>query len=225
MKRSLFITGLFATSLALTLSQADEKDGWVSLFDGKTLNGWKSNEAGESSKSGKKIEGVFTVEDGAIKVKGGRAHLFYAGDVNGAKFKNFEFKAKVKTTEGGNSGIYFHTAFQEEGWPKKGYECQVNSTHTDRRKTASLYAIKDVMDKAPSIDDEWFDYYIKVEGKKVTIKINDKVVNEYEEPADVKGHRTSEFAERIIDQGTFCFQGHDPNSTTYFKDIMVKPLK
>jgi hypothetical protein len=89
MKRLAFMTllGAAAAAAAGTLV-ADDATGWHSLFDGKTLEGWKSND---------EVPGVFTVENGAIKVKGGRAHLFYAGKVQDAKFRNFEFKAKVMT--------------------------------------------------------------------------------------------------------------------------------
>ena len=67
--------------------------------------------------------------------------------MNNAKFKNFEFKAKVMTKKNANSGIYFATEYQKDGWPSKGYECQVNNSFMkDARSTGSLYAIKDVTD-------------------------------------------------------------------------------
>ena len=133
-------------------------------------------------------------------------------------FKNFEFKAQVMTTEGSNSGIYFHTAYQEAGWPDKGYECQVNTTHSDRKKTGGLYAVQDVMDDAPSKDDEWFDYYIQVKDKHVIIKIDGKTTVDWTEPDDwEKGGRK-------LSSGTFALQGHDPKSVVYYKNILVKPL-
>lgn len=189
-----------------------EEAGWVSMFDGKSLAGWKSNE---------EVKDVFTVEDGCLKVSGGRAHIFYEG-AGGAKFRNFEFKAKVKTTPGSNSGIYFHTAFQEKGWPSKGYECQVNSTHTDRKKTGGLYAVRDVLDNAPSKDGEWFDYVIRVEGKHITLKIDGKVTAEFTEPDDWTPPKNMDG--RRLSEGTFAIQGHDPKSTTYYKDIAVRAL-
>src|SRR5215471_21698818 len=79
------------------------QDGWVSLFDGKSLNNWK---VGENA-------GTFTIENGMIVTHGQTAHLFYVGDVRQHNFKNFEFKADVMTTPGSNSGIYFHTEYQE----------------------------------------------------------------------------------------------------------------
>jgi hypothetical protein len=49
-----------------------------------------------------------------------------------------------------------------------------NSTHTDRKKTGGLYAVHDVMDNAPSTGDEWFDYYIEVDGKHIVIRSTGK---------------------------------------------------
>ena len=65
------------------------------------------------------------IVDGAIVTGGERSHLFYSGDVLDHNFLNFEFSVDVKSQPGANSGVYIHTEFQEEGWPAKGYECQV----------------------------------------------------------------------------------------------------
>jgi hypothetical protein len=215
MKR-LVLSAIFAV-LALTAARAAGEDpaAWKSLFDGKTLNGWKSNEEQPN---------VFTVENGAIRVKGGRAHLFYAGDVKGAKFRNFEFKAKVMTKKNANSGIYFHTEFQQSGWPAKGYECQVNNSYDkDPRRTGSLYAVKDFKE-TPFKDDEWMDYHIKVEGKHITVTVNGKVTADYTEKAGDERQDDNQKKNRWVSEGTFAFQAHDPGCEVYYKDIMVKPL-
>jgi len=192
-------------------SQDNNKEKWISLFDGKTLNGWKvGNNAG-----------TFTIQDGAIVANGDVAHLFYDGDVKGHNFKNFEFRTEVMTTPGSNSGIYFHTTYQESGWPAKGYEVQVNNSHTDWRRTGGLYAIEDVKEVFVK-DNEWFTEYIMVKGKRVIVKINDKTVVDYTEPDNVQ--RPADMAGRVLSSGTFALQGHDPKSKVYFKNIMVKPL-
>lgn len=90
-------------------------DQWITLFDGETLEGWTASETPES----------WRIEEGAIVTAGTRSHLFYTGDEMDHNFKNFEFSVDVKTEPGANSGIYIHTEFQDEGWPAKGYECQV----------------------------------------------------------------------------------------------------
>lgn len=181
------------------------------MFDGKTLNNWKVGKNPET----------FWVENGTIVVNGNTAHLFYEGPVMDHNFKNFEFKAKVMTTANSNSGIYFHTDYQDGGWPAKGYEVQVNNSHSDWRRTGSLYAVEDVKEVYVK-DGEWYTESITVKDKRVIIKINDKVVVDYTEPENVE--RPEGMKGRILSNGTFALQGHDPKSKVYFKDIMVKPL-
>jgi hypothetical protein len=194
-----------AALLVLDLScqkPAAKSDEWIKLFDGKSLDGWKASEN----------PATFSVANGMITVHGDRAHLFYMGPVNNHTFKNFEFKASVMTTPGSNSGMFFHTEYQETDWPKKGYEVQVNATHTDWRKTSSIYAVKDIKE-APHKDNEWFTQHIIVKGKTITVKVNDRVINEYTEGTEGK-----------LSSGTFALQGHDPQSKVFYKDVMVKIL-
>ena len=211
-KNFLFIAPALLIIMACSnTGKLSSKKGWISLFDGKTLNGWQASEK----------PGTFSIEDGAIKVAGPRSHLYYEGPVMNHDFKNFEFKARVMTRPGSNSGIYFHTAYQEKGFPDKGFEVQVNNSHTDWKRTAGLYDIKDTREVYVK-DNVWFTEYIKVEGKHVITKINDIVVTDWTQPdgfVPPKGH-----PERIISSGTFALQGHDPKSVVFFKDIMVRPL-
>lgn len=207
---NLFTALLLLAVLASAISEP-KQDGWISIFDGKSLKGWK---VGNNASS-------FSVVDGAIQVAGPTAHLFYEGPIKNHMFKNFEFKAQVMTKPGANSGIYIHTTYQENGWPSKGYEVQVNNSHTDWKRTGSLYNIQDVKETYVK-DNEWYTEYIKVEGKHITIKINDKTVVDYEESDTDK--RSGGEKDRILSSGTFALQAHDPKSVVLFKDIQVRPL-
>ena len=201
---------LAMTLLSSSLALAQESAGqWQELFDGKTLKGWKANENPDS----------WQVQDGALVCHGPRSHLFYVG--NDKPFKNFHFKADVKTTKGSNAGIYFHTKYQADGWPRYGYECQVNVSHSDPKKSGGLYATADVSD--PGIkDDEWYTQEIIVQGRHIVLKINGKTLTDYTEPEN-KAAFSDEF-ERRLAEGTFALQAHDPDSLVYFKNIAVKRL-
>jgi hypothetical protein len=212
MKRIIFCSTIFCSLLALTIAFAQNNSGWISLFDGKTLNGWKAG----------KNASTFHVDSGAIIVHGNTSHLYYDGNFHNHDFKNFEFKAKVMTFPHANSGIYFHSQYQEAGFPDHGYEVQVNNSHSDDVRTGSLYDIVDVKDKWVN-DHEWFTEYIKVQGKHVMVKINNTVIVDYTEP-EHPIRDTSSHPFRYISHGTFALQGHDPGSVVYFKDIVVRPL-
>jgi hypothetical protein len=191
--------------------QAD-KDGFYSLFDGKSLDGWKVNENPD----------CFKVEDGNIVVNGKTSHAFYEGPVMNHEFTDFHLKAEVQCFEHSNSGIYFDTKFQEHGFPQVGFEAQVNNTHADPKKTGGLYNVKDVMNNSPAKDHEWFTYEIIQKGDNIKILINGKVTTDWTQPADWKGAVNQ--PERRIQPGTFALQGHDPGSKVLYRNIMVKPL-
>lgn len=196
-------------SLAQDSSKTTDETGFVSLFDGKSMNGWKVNENQAS----------WSVKDGLLVCQGERSHIFYVGDDK--PFKNFHLKAEVMTEPNSNAGIYFHTKYQDSGWPKYGFECQVNLSYkSDPRKTSSLYAVKDVLEPAAK-DNEWYLQEIIVVGKKITLKVNGKTQVEYIEPDDQKAG--SDFT-RKLDEGTFALQAHDPGSKVYFRNIRVKRL-
>jgi len=211
-----FVLASFMIVLTATSYQSND---WISLFDGKSLTGWKASENADSWK----------IEDGALVTAGPRSHLFYDGDVSDHNFKNFEFMVDVKTSPGANSGIYLHTKFQEGGWPSEGYECQVINSHPDtepgayveHKMTGSIYAVRNSW-KSPVADDVWFNYRILVQGKTIQTFINGKLICEYTEPEGT--YRPQGMAGRLLSSGTFAFQCHDPGSVVYYKNIKVKPL-
>ncbi len=194
----------------VTLEPAES--GWISLFNGKDLSGWKASEQSNS----------FRVVDGELVINGPRSHLFYTGLVHGADFTNFEWKCEVLTKPSSNSGMYFHTEYQEDGWPAKGYEVQINNSHADPKRTGGLYAVADVMNDSPVKDGEWFTQQVTVQGKHIVISVNGKVTTDYTEPDDVQ--REAEFAGRKLSHGTIALQAHDPGSEVHIRKILIKPL-
>ena len=192
--------------------------GWTELFDGATLNGWTASGAKES----------WRVEDGQLVGAGPVSHLFYSGPVNQAVFRNFELEAEVMTRPGCNSGIYFHTKFQADGFPKKGFEVQVNNTalgegmYRERKRTGSLYGVRNVYQQLVP-DEEWFRLQIAVRGKNVQVRLNGMLVVDYVEstPAVIP---PAQETERFLDQGTFALQCHDPGSFIRYRQIRVRPL-
>jgi hypothetical protein len=198
---TLLLTAFLIGLTTIGLSYADDKndEGWISLFNGKDLTGWKASEGVE-----------WTVEDGTIKTPPLRSHLF-----TDEEFKNFEYKVDCMTTPGSNSGLYIHTKYQDS-FPDAGYEVQVNQTQGDPVKSGSLYNVVKLY-STPVKDGEWYTYHITVQGKQITVRINDKVLYQYVEPEGVTGPRK-------LSKGSFAIQAHDPKSVAYYKNIKVKPL-
>jgi hypothetical protein len=201
------LTRLTAMALGIAACSAGmgatQPDGWVSLFDGRTLTGWRASEN----------PATFRVENGEIVVHGPRAHLFYDGPVMNHEFRDFELKADVLTKPGANSGIFIRTTFQPNDWPSKGYEVQVNNSQSDWRRTGSLYAVQDVREAGR--DNVWFTIHTIVRGRRVQIMVDGRQVVDYTEPAGAATRLTG---------GTIALQGHDPGSEVHYKNIMIRPL-
>jgi hypothetical protein len=194
------------------------EEGWVELFDGRSLQGWRPNENNDSWK----------IVEGQLVADGSRCHLFYSGPVRGASFKNFELEVEALARPACNSGIYFHTAYQEKGWPQKGFEIQINHTATgegsyrERKKTGSLYSVRNVY-KQLVADDEWFTLHLAVRGKNIQVRLNGTLLVDYTEPDPPILAAGSERG-RVLDRGTFALQCHDPGSKARFRRIRVRPL-
>lgn len=171
------------------------EDGWINLFDGKTLKGWEANENPDD----------WSVVDGAIVGHGPRSHLFYVD----REFGDVAFKAEIKLKHGSNSGMYFR-AERGPGWPK-GYEAQVNNTHGDPKRTGSLYNFVDVREQLIE-DDTWWTQEIIAVGNHIIIKVNDKIVVDFVDKKDT------------FSKGFLALQQHDPGSTVYYRNLMAKPL-
>ena len=181
------ISRLLPLALAAGLQAATPavEPGFTSLFNGKDFTGWKISGPAET----------FTIQDGAIVAKGAASHCYYDGRFRNHSFRNFELKVDVMTRAGSNGGVYVLTEFQEIGgnvsasgrFPSKGFEVQVNNSHTDRIRTGSLYHVTDVLDQSPAKDDEWFTEHIIVKGDTITVNVNDKQVVKWTQPADWDG--------------------------------------
>lgn len=199
------ILGLGTLAGFETTARGADEDGWKTIFAGKSLDGWKINENKQSWK----------LENGALVANGPRSHCFYVGDEK--PFVNFELKVEVQTKANSNGGIFFHTKYQDEGWPKMGYESQVNNTFKpDPQKTGGLYNTVKVLEP-PAKDDQWWTQHITVKGKHIVVKIDDKTVVDYTEPEKVEGPVK-------LSEGTFALQAHDPGSTVLYRNIRVKRL-
>lgn len=168
------------------------------------MDGWKVSENKES----------FKIEDGAIVAEGPRAHAFYVGEVGGAKFKNFELRLESMTRKNANGGVFFHTEYQERGWPAKGYEIQVNNTQGDWRKTGGIYAVVD--NKEPFEDDKWMSMVIRVENGVITSVVDGK---------EIAKHKPEGDKDKLLeDGGAIALQAHDPGSKVYYRNIRIKIL-
>ncbi len=218
---------LIAAWLSTTLAAAPQvvaapndsgtPDRWISLFDGKSLDGWEATEHPQT----------WRVENDALLARGQRSHLFYVGDVGNHDFRNFELEVEVKTQPGANSGVYFHTQYQPSGWPDKGYEVQINNSHRgsgnyrELKRTGSLYAIRNIY-KSCADDHRWFRVRMMVVGTRIRVWVNDHLTVDYLQPENPP--RKAEMSQRLLGHGTIALQGHDAASSVSFRSVRIRLL-
>ncbi len=213
--RRAFVKLAALTPFGLTAATGD----WLDLFDGRSLNGWRPSEHKSS----------WRVVDGALTADGPRSHLFYTGPVNQADFRNFELEVELTTQPDCNSGVYFHTAYQESGFPEKGFEVQINNTargdggYLERKKTGSLYGLRN-MYKQLVPDGKPFRMRVAVRGKNVQIRLNDELLVDYLEPSPPVIPEGGERM-RFLDHGTFALQCHNEGSRAAYRSVRVRPLR
>jgi Domain of Unknown Function (DUF1080) len=214
----LVLAGGFVAALAVTAWADDAKKddaaatsaGFVQLFNGKDLTGWK--------KHPDNVDSDWEVVDGAITATGEKAsHLFSErGD-----YTDFIYRMEAKINDVGNSGQYFRAKFAK-GFPP-GYEAQINFGHSDKVKTGSLYPAfnrhltqeqkdKILVFKAPHKADEWFTQEVTAIGNHIVIKVNGTTTVDFvdETNAYMKGH--------------FAIQYHDPTCKIFVRKVEVKEL-
>jgi 3-keto-disaccharide hydrolase len=198
------ILGLILAGMTPTSTLAAE---WVSLFDGQSLSGWTKVEGWRGGSTWEVVDGVI--------VGSGQASMLYSpkGD-----YKNFRFRAEIKINDRGNSGMYFRCPVADGDFAK-GYEAQIDSTHSDPIRTGSLYGFLHVY-KQLVPPDTWFTYEVQVVDKNwrgmviphIKISINGEVLYEFLD-------RT-----KAWDKGYFAFQQHDPGSKVQIRKIEVMEL-
>ncbi len=180
------------------MPQTPDAQGWIRLFDDRTLSGWTAPDASR-----------WRMTDGQITGEGPKSHLF-----SPYTYTNLEFRAEVKVAPGGNSGMYFRVAYGR-GNPR-GYEAQVDNTHTDPRKTGSLWGFQHVNEQLVA-DDTWFTQHVIAIGNRIIIKVNDRIVTDF---LDEKNTHTSGYV-ALQQLGTSPAR---PGIVVTFRNVMVKPL-
>lgn len=195
---------LCAICLSVAPAMAQDSEGFVQLFNGKDLTGWKTHPDDKA---------VWKVEDGMIVGTGPAGHLFTERD----DFTDFVYRLHIKISDKGNSGQYFRTKFKK-AFPVSGvdgYEAQINSTGGDRVKTGSLYSLGPIVTDILVPPDTWFVQEVTAKGKHITIKVNDKVTVD----------RDIDNPKQLFMKGHFAIQQHDPGSKVWVKKVEVKELK
>ena len=207
------------------------EDGFISLFDGKSLDGWKAYMEDP-------IENAWTVQDGNLVLKCCSPKGNYANIMTEAEFDDFDLRWEWKIEAGANSGLMFHV---EEG-PKQPYltgpEYQILDNEGFRggngkpvppnEYTASHYAIEPAYQEVMKPLGEWNSSRIQVQGNAVTYWLNDVKTAEYEMHSEKWNEQiaAAKFGKWQLfgttGSGHIALQDHGHGAT--FRNIRIKEL-
>ncbi len=154
---------LAVPKVALGADADKDEEGFVSLFDGKSLDGWHLMNGAK-----------FVVEDGVIKHNTGngwlRSDKEYADYILRLEFRFLKAKQ--------DGGVFLRAGKEGKDWPDRKYEVQVENT----RRMATIFNAKNNLNveqtqKALKPTGEWNEYDIKVVGPRIEVRLNGELVS------------------------------------------------
>ena len=151
------------------LTEAQLADGWISLFDGETLYGWKPTS-----------DANFRVEEGTIVVDDGKAGFLRTT----SQFSDYELHVEFSAPATTNSGVFLRTPPTPKNVAKDCYEVNIAPDDNDFPTAGIVKRIK-AQAKGLGAGNKWQKFDIKAEGNKITVQLNGQVVTEYTDEAPV----------------------------------------
>lgn len=204
------LLNLFLASALLSPLAALAEDDTISLFDGKTFAGWE----GDTAKT-------FRIEDGAI-VGGSLTTPVPRNEflTTTKEFGDFELRLKFKVLgKGANAGVQIRSRRIPDHHEMIGYQADLGdgwwgSLYDESRRAKMLATADPQVVKAAVKHDDWNDYKIRCEGKRVRLWINGRQTVDYTEPDDA-----------IEQRGLIGLQIHGGGpSEAWYKDITLQKL-
>lgn len=229
MKKQVWISlvGIFCMGMATSGEPFQDKGAWVSLFDGKSLTGWRTYQ--------NKPTDSWSAHDGVLYCKGSTSgHQQHADLITAEQFENFELQITWKIAPAANSGILYlvteefpasyesgpeYQLIDDFGYPQKLLEWQ---------KTGANYAMDSPAFQAAKPAGEWNQTTILVNKGHVEHWLNGKKLVEYElgsedwkkHKAEGKWKNTAGYA--AARKGHIALQDH--GGEAWFKDIKIRKL-
>jgi serine/threonine protein kinase len=177
------------------------RSGWVQLFNGKDLTGWKLFPADKD---------VWRVKDGVLIGQGAECSMLPS---ERSDFRDFHLRVEAMINEGGDSGVWFRTDLKSQD----GYEANINHSHRDLARTGSLGIKMNHKQKwlhhqndSPAPANTWFTLEVVAAGPNVTVKVDGVTVAQVTDANRSAGHIGLEMFEK--------------GSVAHFRKIEIKEL-
>ena len=181
------------------LTKAEIREGWIKLFDGESLFGWKANSNVD-----------WKVKDGLIDAATGDAGMLFTT----SEFSDYELRCDFWVAKGGNSGLFLQSPFQPKDPANDCYELNICDVHP-LFKTGSLVGLAKPT-KEVSGEETWKTFHVTVRGPHLTIKLDSELILDYTNPSPT--------ARNMGFIGLQKNSGHVQFRNVYLKPLASKPL-
>jgi hypothetical protein len=202
------------------LSEKERQEGFVPLFDGKTLNGWVGVKGSTDS---------YYARDGLlICKKDGKEHIFTEKE-----FADFIFRLDIKFEPGGNNGVGIRTKISREPH-LEGMEIQVLDDDAPKHATIHAYqhhgSVYGVVPAKPGHlkpAGEWNQEEIICQGRRVKVILNGTVIVDanLDDYAGKPGMDGKDHPGLLYTKGRIGLHAHGNGEEVYFRNLRIKELK
>jgi hypothetical protein len=196
------------------LTPQELSDGWISLFDGQTLFGWRPNS-----------DAKWRVENGTIVVEEGAPGLLCTA----SQFSDYVLKCEFRSAKGTNSGIFLHTPFKPADPGRDCYELNI-APPDNPFPTSSL--VKRAKADGNFDRADWQEYQVTIVGGSVKIELNGKLVLDYTDASPLRrGHIGLQLNQGKVEfrnirlkplGGTSIFNGQDLSGWKEYPEMASK---
>lgn len=181
--------------VAPPLSDDEIRQGWISLFDGRSLFGWEVPDVSN-----------WHVEDGTIVADSGEKSLL----LTPFDLDDFELRCSFHVAAGGNSGIFLRTALNASNPATDTYELNICDSHPEYR-TGSFVG-RMVAENVPAVEGAWHDFRVMCEGPRIQVWLDENQIVDFTETIGVL---------RLT--GRLGLQMNEGRAA--FRNVCVRPLK
>jgi len=148
-----------------TLSPEELEAGWILLFDGQTLFGWRPASRAD-----------WQVRDGVITASRGQPGLLRTT----AQFGNYELKVDFRPRVGTDSGVFLRTSPSPSDFTSRCYQVNIVWPNAGSYPTGSLV---DRHRTGPvPLDDQWHTFHITADGGRFVVRVDGHTILQYQDP-------------------------------------------
>jgi len=187
-------TGTATDSSQNRLTREEIAEGWIQLFDGESLFGWKANN-----------EVNWSVQNGVIQASEGEPGLL----VTTTRFSHYELRCDFRLEAGGNSGIFLQTSFDPEDPARDCYELNICDSHP-AFPTGSIVGRKKV-EKSVNGEGEWKTFHVTVKGPSIEVRLEDEPILSF-----------TDEGENPLKEGFIGLQKNE--GKVEFRNVFLRPL-